>query len=504
MRNFRDIPIKQKVTFITLLTSCVAIMISSAVFIVGDLLNSRRELAKEVSTTAQIVGRNSAAAILFDDERAAADILAALASKPNIISGSIVTADARVFATYIRDPQNGAASESDATGSPADSISVAEPITVDGGTIGHIILKSDLAYIYNQMQLQLAVATIATLLSLMIAVILSSRLERVITRPIMHLVDVMRSVTWGRNYGTRALKHGHDELGVLIDGFNAMLEEIEANQDSLAARMRAESANRAKSEFLANMSHELRTPLNAILGFSEILGKQQFGPLGCERYRSYVEDIHDSGKHLLGIINDILDLSKAEAGKLTLDEDDVALEGVIRQCLRMLDARATAQGVTITPHFPARVPRLSADARLVSQVLINLLTNSVKFTPEGGSVTISFDAEADGGCVIRIADTGIGIAPENIAKVRKPFAQVATAFSRNHQGTGLGLPLVDQIMKLHGGSLEIESALGVGTTVSIRFPAERVLPLADEFEADPPQSPVAPENYGQAVASLGS
>ena len=488
MRRFADISIKQKVTLVALLTSVVAILTSSAIFIVGDMVNARRDLAHELSAIAEIVGRNSAAAVLFDDARAAEETLSALAAKPNIVAARIVTSRATVFAAYAgRQDQSGAADGDIADfhwpakqGSEnavflGEFVDVVEPIVLDGETIGAVVLRSDLGYIYDQMQFQLLIATIATILSLSIAGILSFQLQRVISRPIAHLAEVMESVTRNRAYSTRAQKHGNDELGVLIDGFNTMLAEIEANEESLAARIQAETANRAKSEFLANMSHELRTPLNAIIGFSEVLQTEVFGPLGSARYSSYATDIHNSGSHLLDIINDILDLSKAEAGKLTLDETKVELSVVIGRCLRMLGGKTTSQGVELVSHLPARIPRLYADSRLVSQVVINLLSNAVKFTGEGGRVVISMAAGPNGSWVISVEDSGIGIAAEDLPRIREPFAQVASAFSRRHEGTGLGLPLVEQIMKLHGGSLEIESELGKGTNARVRFPEDRVL-----------------------------
>jgi signal transduction histidine kinase len=239
-------------------------------------------------------------------------------------------------------------------------------------------------------------------------------------------------------------------------------------------REKAEAANSAKTAFLANVSHELRTPLNAIIGFSEMMQRQLFGPLGSERYRSYVTDIHSSGTHLLDIISDILDLSKAEAGKLTLHEEAVQPCEVIDACLRMFMETTAAHGVRLSFDVPERRPLLFADPRLLRQVVANLVSNAVKFTQPGGLVAVACGPASDGSYKITVEDTGVGIAEENLAKVLEPFVQVESAYSRKHAGTGLGLPLVRKIVELHGGKIELRSRLGVGTAVTARFPAARV------------------------------
>ena len=237
--------------------------------------------------------------------------------------------------------------------------------------------------------------------------------------------------------------------------------------------LEADKANRAKSEFLANMSHELRTPLNAIIGFSDILKKELFGAINNDKYSEYVRDINDSGHHLLSIINDILDLAKAEAGKLSLQEDEVDLSRCLEDAMRMCRGRAATAGVDLV--FPGMGHSLYAyvDERLIRQIVLNLLTNAVKFTHQGGRVTLTLSSDDDA-ILIRVADTGIGIAPEDIERIIRPFEQVETVLSRTHGGTGLGLPLTAKLTELHGGELTIESQVQQGTTVTVRLPADRL------------------------------
>ncbi len=247
-----------------------------------------------------------------------------------------------------------------------------------------------------------------------------------------------------------------------------------AEEELRAAKQQADLANRAKSEFLANMSHELRTPLNAIIGFADLIRNERFGPAGDARYVEYAQDIRDSGDHLLEIINDVLDLSKIEAGKLELIENDIDVAGVIDTCLMLIREKADAGGLHLAQRVAPDLPTLYADERKLKQILLNLLSNAVKFTPAGGSVTLWAELGPDGGLSIAVSDTGIGIAPEHIAKAMETFGQVESDLNRSFQGTGLGLPLSKALAEMHDGSLELESALGTGATVTVRFPAARV------------------------------
>jgi len=245
---------------------------------------------------------------------------------------------------------------------------------------------------------------------------------------------------------------------------------------------RSEAANRAKNDFLAIMSHELRTPLNAIIGFSEIISNQMFGPVGQPKYVDYATDIRASGAHLLSIINDILDISKAEAGKLQLEEEPIDPVEALNSTMRMFRQRASELGVDLTFRVRDDIPWLIADPRLFNQVAINLTSNALKFTPENGNVWVELSFDAAGDMVLSVKDTGIGIKPSDTKRIFEPFVQVEDAMSRTHQGTGLGLPLVRKIMSLHGGTVELESTVGEGTTVSATFPKSRfVAPQADEL-----------------------
>ena len=259
--------------------------------------------------------------------------------------------------------------------------------------------------------------------------------------------------------------------------------DISARKDAelriVEAKEAAELASRAKTDFLANISHELRTPLNAIIGFSEVMRDGLFGPIENPRYREYLSDIHGSGTHLLCLINDILDVAKAESGKMELLEEDIAVERTIESCVRLVQERAAQAKISIEVARQGNLPPLRADHRKLRQIVLNLLSNSIKFTPEGGRVTVTASADLKRGLVLTVVDTGIGIATEHIPKALAPFGQVDSSLSRKHNGTGLGLPLSKALAEAHGGTLVLDSRVGKGTRVAVTFPASRLRPALD-------------------------
>ncbi len=328
---------------------------------------------------------------------------------------------------------------------------------------------------------------------------------RVVSKPLCRITGTMGSLAKGDLDVFIPFADQFDELGDMARAVQVFKQNLIHNRE-LVSRIKttngelecataklkdalavADAASQTKSNFLAAMSHELRTPLVAIMGFSEILKDQMLGPIGNKKYAGYAADIFNSGAHLLQLINDILDLCKSDARQLTLNDDVVDLNEIATFSTRFVEPQAARAKVRLTVDTMACLPHLRADPRRLRQIVINLVSNAVKFTPEGGKVRVSA-ARRDGGLAVVVCDTGIGIAPGDIETALARFGQIDSKLSRKYDGTGLGLPITKELVELHGGTLAIESAVGVGTTVTVWFPPERVLSHSPEIPV--PGTPV--------------
>ncbi len=276
------------------------------------------------------------------------------------------------------------------------------------------------------------------------------------------------------------------------DALIGELEQAKAISDE--ARHRAEAANVAKSRFLAQMSHELRTPLNAILGFSEVMKSEIFGAHAVPVYREYSSDIHNSGVHLLNLINEILDLSRIEAGRYELNEEAVSLVHVVGDCHHLLKLRATNRGITIHEVFEHGMPRIWGDERAVRQIVLNLLSNSIKFTPQGGEIWLKVGWTASGGQYLSVKDTGSGIPEDEIPIVLASFGQGSNSIKSAEQGAGLGLPIAKSLIDMHGGTFTLRSKIRIGTEVIVTFPPERVMSALGPMSEAEDAPPLQPDN----------
>ena len=315
---------------------------------------------------------------------------------------------------------------------------------------------------------------ILALMSIVMVGAVAVRLDRGISGRLQKLRLAMHNVAVGER-DTLIEAEGHDEIGEMAKSLNAFVDTLKRQEVALqSARNEAIAATRAKTQFLANMSHELRTPLNAIIGFSEIIRSGAMGPTQPKRYGDYANDIHESGRYLLDLINDILDLAKIEAGKTEIREGPVSIKGCIDDALRLIAQEAREARVAIEIDLPPAPPPIRADSRMLVQICTNLLSNAVQFTPPGGRVNVSTRIDEFGHFILSVADNGMGMSPSEIDTALSAFEYFDSDVRRDDAGAGLGLPLTLQLVKLHDGLLDIESEPGLGTTVHVTFPAERV------------------------------
>jgi signal transduction histidine kinase len=507
--------IRFKISSIILAVSLLAIMFAIAIYVHYQDRMARSQLESSYRALIEIVGMNNAAALLFKDAQAAERKLASLKAQSDIISAQLYDARGKFFAKYGLYPTTkrpaGRKLYLTLTDEPFviwqdDRVRFGKAVYYQGERVGFVHLIVSLQTLDAARNESLILALFIVLGAGGLALALASIAGRYLTRPVSVLVESMRQVTSNHDYGLHAKKISNDELGTLVDGFNLMLEEIQARHRELrehqyglelvidqrtrdlrrandkltesvrtlaVERDRAEEANRAKSRFLANMSHELRTPLNAINGFSEIIAKEMFGPVRNEQYREYATMINQSGNHLLIIVNDILDMSRVEAGKMQLHEEELSLDDLFSEVKHIVTPIARKKNISVSvPSLPDDFPSLYCDHGRLRHVFLNLLGNAIKFTSQGGVVGVNVNLDDD--LDIHVEDNGVGIKEEDLARIMKPFVQVEDSYSRQYSGSGLGLAISKVLVEMHGGALTVESEYGVGTRVTITLPARRL------------------------------
>lgn len=484
--------IKRELTSIIMLTSLAGLVLAFAAFLLNDIRTLRQSMKRNIDVLGQVISDNSTAALVFTDSGAAEEVLSALRAEIHIVRAVILDAAGAEFADFLRDPgvEMPPFEEPSSTGSffEAGRLVHFQEIDFDGERVGNLLIESDLEEI-NDRYRQYAVAGGAFLfVGVLVTFLVATALQRRISKPILDLTAVARKVSEEEEYSVRVpLSGSNNELAILIEGFNDMLSQIQARDSELerhrgrleeqvaartselqAVNQQLEKATQHKSEFLASMSHELRTPLNAVIGFSEVLSEKMFGDLN-EKQDEYVGDILTSGRHLLSLINDILDLSKVEAGRMELNLEDFDLPSAIEDAVLLVREKAVKHGQRLTVEIDPDLDQMRADERKLKQILLNLLSNAVKFTPEGGAIDLG--AARDGENVrITVSDTGIGIPAEDHDTIFEEFRQVRNDETQAAGGTGLGLTLTKKFVELHGGEIWLESQVGEGTTIGFTLP----------------------------------
>jgi signal transduction histidine kinase/CheY-like chemotaxis protein len=476
MLGLRHLSIKGKITAVAMLTNCVALLAACGVLVAYEVIAFRHTLVMDMSTLAEITGKNCVVPTSLDRADEAENILANLSTEKQVQAACIFK-DGKIWARYpknLADNSFPTAPDLRAHHFEKGNLSLARAIIdPDKNELGTLYLRSSLDTMYARLGQYVGIILVVLIAASVIALLISARLQRVISGPLLELSDTAHVVSDKKDYSVRAQKHNEDEVGVLIDSFNEMLTQIQKRDLELQeARRTAERANQAKSNFLSFMSHELRTPLTAIIGFSEML----VSDVEAAGHKEWVEDlrrVHDSGKYLLELINDILDISKIEAGKMEVHLETFDIPALIRDLKNLMRPMVDLKNNRLEIECPEDIGSMQADRIKVRQCVLNLLSNASKFT-DRGIVTLCASREARNGAdwlIFRVKDTGIGMTPEQMAKLFRAFTQADDSTSRRYGGTGLGLALTKKFCQIMGGDVTVTSEPGKGSTFTIELPA---------------------------------